>query len=341
MLRSSKAANELKQVSQRPRGETEASGSQSSTSGANNPSTTTTFLPSAAAIGTPTTGNKVYATLCKKGSKKIPPHESNQTRKPEPPTRDFSSSPSVATITATPLTHVVMAQGQFPQGHVHLTSADLLVHPQPTSHHDSGVLATAVSGSGGTGCSGLVVGGGAPSGPCASLFRPSSGIQHGSVSTAAAAGIVEASEEWVLHTSCQGESNELLRECCLQSESRSDDSYPVQHSPSRKNVPADSSFHHQQGHILQGGGGGRSLGESSGNPNCSSMIYNIMTDPPSLSSPINPSHIAQAICPPPPSDSDIGSLSHHPWSTESHHSLTQVCILKRLNCCTSTLVKVG
>ena len=337
MLRSSKAAmdNELKQVSQRPpnKGNSIQPSQKSSNSGSTNPNpstaTTTTFLSSGAEAVSGVTGNKIYATL-NKTSKKISHNQqpnsnspSQGGKKPEPPTRDLSCS---AISSATPLTHVAMAQGSFPpQGHVHLTSADLLVHPQPPSchqhqHHDS-TLATV--GSGGS----VIV-----SGPGASsLYGPSS-------SSVSGGGIVEAPEEWVLHTSCQGESNELLRECCIQSESRSDDSYPVHHSPSRNNANTamDSyhNHHHQQGQLLPGGGhpSASHVERSMGNPNSSSMIFNIMTDPPSLSSPINPSHIAKAICPPPPSDSELATLSHQhhlhhqpPWSSaESHHSPSQV-----------------
>lgn len=307
MLRSSKAAmdDELKQVSQKPRRETETTGSQSSTSGSNNPSTTITSFHSSA---TTTATNKAHhGTL--KGPKKFSQQESNQPRKPEPPTRNLSSA-SVAAISATPHTHVVMAQGSFPQGHVHLTSADLLVHPQPSTHHDSSVVA-------GSGCiKSCAVGGGATS---SSLHKTTLNIN------ATASGIVEAPEEWVLHTSCQGESNELLRECCLQSESRSDDSYPVHHSPSRTGTTDNYHLSQRQGHLLQAEGPGVGTLVQTGNPHSSSIIFNIMSDPPTLSSPINPSHIAKAICPPPPSDSELGSLSHHPWSSESHHSPPQVC----------------
>ncbi|CAL8086914.1 unnamed protein product [Orchesella dallaii] len=302
MLRSSKAAmdDELKQVSQRPRGETEGTGSQSSNSGSNNPSATTISTATPSATGS-SISNKAYATL--KGFKKFP-HDSSQPRKPEPPTRE-SSSASVAPISATPLTHVAMAEGAFPKGHVHLTSADLLVHPQP--HHE-----TAVSGivkSGIIGSSSAPMRGG-----------PSSGLQQrGQPMALNSSGIVDAPEEWVLHTSCQGESSELLRECCLQSESRSDDSYPVHLSPT---CNTDSIHLQQQGHLLQSGRV-PSMVEATGNPNSSSLIFNIMADPPTLSSPINPSHIAKAICPPPPSDSEIGTLSRHPWPSESHHSPSQ------------------
>lgn len=314
MLRSSKAAmdDELKQVSQRPRGEMETTESQSSTSGSKNPSSaTSTFLPHSITVAS----NKAYATL--KGSKKFS-QDSNQPRKPEPPTRDLSSA-SVAAISATPLTHVVMAQGPFPQGHVHLTSADLLVHPQPTTHRDSNAIPTvAVAGGGGSRCIKSSVGGG---GATSAILQPVSLNNANS-----AGGIVEATEEWVLHTSCQGESNELLRECCLQSESRSDDSYPVHLSPSRNETTENYHLCQPQGHLLQNSGiGASSLVGSSRNPNSSSMMFNIMKDPPTLSSPINPSHIAKAICPPPPSDSELGSLSHHPWSNESHHPPSQVC----------------
>lgn len=319
MLRSSKAAmdDELKSVSGRVRGDPENPGS-------NNPSTATTSFHHHPHHSSPAT-NKAYATL--KISKKFSPHQ--EPRKPEPPTRDLSCV-SNAAISATPLTHVSMVQqGPYPQGHVHLASADLLVHSRPTTQPDGSSLPSSTitgAGSGSVMCikTGAVACGGSGASGSSSLLQPVS--QNTTATTAG--GIVEAPEEWVLHTSCQGESNELLRECCLQSESRSDDSYPVHHSPSHAATVAAENyrFTQSQGHVLQSDQAALgAMGEVSTNPNRSSMLYNILTDPPSLSSPINPSHIAKAICPPPPSDSELGSLSHHPWSSESHNTPTQVC----------------